>query len=151
MVNTVLYVDDEVHNLEAFQAAFRRTFTVYTASSSHEARKVLKENEIAVLVSDQRMPGETGAQLLEKAVMDYPDQIRILVTAYSDIEAVVAAINKGFIFRYHKKPWDNKEMLESLNAAVEKYNQLKYLNEKLKTYETQLNELKQQIQSNLKK
>lgn len=151
MVNTVLYVDDEVHNLEAFQAAYRRTFTIYTATSGQEARKVLEEREIAVLVSDQRMPGETGAQVLEKAVLAYPDQVRILVTAFSDIEAVIAAINKGYIFRYHKKPWDNVEMLDSLNKAVEKYNQIKYLNEKLRIYENQLKELKQQIESNSKK
>lgn len=140
MVN-VLYVDDEVINLEAFKAAFRRDFQVFTASSAEEARGILNENEIAVLVTDQRMPTETGTQLLKKAVQAYPDQLRILVTAYADTEAIIAAVNEGFIFKYHRKPWNQEDLRDSLHQAASAYQKIKDLKAKEERYKELLKEI----------
>jgi DNA-binding NtrC family response regulator len=142
---TILYVDDEVNNLEAFKAAFRRDFRVLLASSAEEARQIMAQHEIAVLVTDQRMPSEKGTQLLRKAVETYPDQIRILVTAYSDMEAIISAINEGYIFKYHKKPWDEEALRNSLNEACENYSHLKELKEKEKHYKELLDEISRNI------
>jgi response regulator RpfG family c-di-GMP phosphodiesterase len=109
----VLYVDDEENNLSAFKASFRRHFTVFTAISADEGKKVLADNEIHVLITDQRMPGTLGTELLAQAVKDYPDQIRILLTGFSDIEAIKDAINRGQIYHYLQKPWNLKETIEN--------------------------------------
>src|ERR1043165_10126711 len=91
----VLYVDDEQANLDTFRASFRRTFEVFTAISAEEATKILNENTIHVLLSDQKMPGVQGTQLLEKAVKLYPNQARILITAHANIDALMVAVQKG--------------------------------------------------------
>src|SRR6185369_5369202 len=113
----VLYVDDEENNLIAFKASFRRHFTVFTAISADEGQKILAENEIHVLITDQRMPGTLGTELLAQAVKDYPDQIRILLTGFSDIEAIKDAINRGQIYHYLQKPWDNDELKTTIEEA----------------------------------
>ncbi len=144
-MKTVLYVDDEVNNLEAFKAAFRRDFSVFLASSAEEARQIMAQHEIAVLVTDQRMPAEKGTQLLRKAVETYPNQIRILVTAYSDMEAIISAVNEGYIFKYHKKPWDEEALRNSLHEACKNYKHLKELKEKEKYYKELLDEIGRNI------
>lgn len=117
----VLYVDDEENNLMAFRATFRRDFTVFTAISADIAQLILSENEIHVLITDQRMPGTLGTQLLEKAVQIYPDQIRILLTGFSDIDALSDAINKGQIYKYLQKPWNDEELKETIRQAHQIY------------------------------
>jgi len=117
----VLYVDDELNNLEAFNAAFRREFEIFTAVSAAEASRILEDQAIHILICDQRMPQTTGTQLLIDAVKKYPEQVRILLTAYSDIEALIEAVNYGLIFKYLKKPWDEDELRESILKAYEHY------------------------------
>lgn len=146
-MKAVLYVDDETNNLEAFKAAFRRDFDVFLASSADEARQILDANEIAVLITDQRMPSETGTQLLRKAVEKYPDQVRVLVTAYSDMEAIVAAVNEGYIFKYHKKPWNEGELRLIIHEACEKYHRIKELKNKEIRYKEILKELSGQSEN----
>ena len=141
----VLYVDDEENNLTAFNSAFRRYFDVYTASSAEAGRVILDKEDIHVLITDQRMPDETGTQLLKTAVEKYPDQVRILLTAYADIDAVISAINEGYIFRYLKKPWDELELKESIELAYENYRQLKDLKKREKEYEELLKKYNQEI------
>lgn len=133
----VLYVDDEENNLKAFKASFRRYFNVFTAISADEAQKTLAENEIHVLITDQRMPGTLGTELLARAVQDYPDQIRILLTGFSDIEAIKDAINRGQIYHYLQKPWNDNDLKETIENAYKIY----YLKKKQQ-------ELSQQLQLN---
>ena len=114
----VLYVDDEENNLSAFKASFRRHFTVYTAISADEGKKILADTEIHVLITDQRMPGTLGTELLAQAVKDYPDQIRILLTGFSDIEAIKDAINRGQIYHYLQKPWNDDNLKETIENAL---------------------------------
>ncbi|MDB5257495.1 MAG: Chemotaxis protein CheY [Chitinophagaceae bacterium] len=118
----VLYVDDEENNLNAFKASFRRDFKVYTAISADDAKVILAETEIHVLITDQRMPGTTGTELLAQAVKDFPDQTRILLTGFSDIEALKDAINLGQIFCYLQKPWNDEELKQTIKRAYQVYN-----------------------------
>jgi response regulator RpfG family c-di-GMP phosphodiesterase len=117
----VLYVDDEENNLLAFKASFRRYFNIFTAISADEGKKILAEHEIHVLITDQRMPGTLGTELLAQAVKDYPDQIRILLTGFSDIEAIKDAINRGQIYHYLQKPWNDQELKETIENAFQVY------------------------------
>lgn len=118
----VLYVDDEEQNLVSFKASFRRYFEIFTANSANEAQKILKENTIHVLITDQRMPETLGTELLAKAVLDYPDQTRILLTGYTDIEALKDAVNRGHIFRYLEKPWNDDELRKTIEDSFHVYN-----------------------------
>ena len=118
----VLYVDDEEQNLVSFKASFRRYFSIFTANSATEAQEILKQNIIHVLITDQRMPETSGTELLAKAALDYPDQIRILLTGYTDIEALKDAVNRGHIFRYLEKPWNDAELKKTIYDSFNVYN-----------------------------
>src|SRR4051812_46483110 len=117
----VLYVDDEENNLLAFKASFRRDFNVFTAINADEGKKMLTEHEIHVLITDQRMPGTLGTELLAQAVKDNPDQIRILLTGFSDIEAIKDAVNRGQIYHYLQKPWNDDELRKTIEEAYKVY------------------------------
>src|SRR5512142_785065 len=103
----VLYVDDEEKSLKHFKGNFEETFRVLTAANAQEGLKLLQQHkdEIGLLMTDQRMPGEKGVWLLERARQLQPRIIRILVTAYADMDAAIAAVNTGAIYRYVHKPW----------------------------------------------
>lgn len=115
----ILYVDDEVHNLNAFKASFRRIFNVFTAESAKEGLEVLKSETIHIVISDQRMPVMTGVEFLESIISEYPDPIRILLTGYADISAVIDAINKGKVYLYITKPWEEEELRLNIEKAFE--------------------------------
>src|ERR1700759_2881259 len=117
----VLYVDDEINNLNSFKAAFRRDFEIFTAISAKEGRKILDNYEIGVIITDQRMPGMTGIEFLESILTIYPDTIRILLTGFSDINAVMDAINRGQVDKYLVKPWQNDELKMYIENALEIY------------------------------
>ncbi|MEX1192440.1 MAG: response regulator [Brumimicrobium sp.] len=119
-INT-LYIDDEKSNLTSFKAAFRRDFNVFLAESASEGLNILRNNEIHVILTDQRMPEKTGVEFLSSILEEFPNSIRILVTGYTDMEALVDAVNKGHIFKYISKPWDNKKLKEIIIKAYEIY------------------------------
>lgn len=115
----ILYVDDEENNLTAFKATFRRNFTIFTAISGAEGRKVLDTENINIIITDQRMPEMTGVEFLSSILPVYPEPIRILLTGFADIEAVINAINQGQVYRYVTKPWDPKELAITIMNAFE--------------------------------
>src|SRR3954466_6401940 len=117
----VLYVDDEEKSLKYFTRAFEDQFRIYTAPNAQEGLKVFQEHlgEIALLMTDQRMPGEKGVWLLEKARQLKPRTIRILATAYSDMDAAIAAVNTGAIYKYVTKPWDPPQLENTLKRGLE--------------------------------
>ncbi len=117
----VLYVDDEVNNLKAFKATFRRDYKIFLAESGQEAREILKEQEVEIIITDQRMPGETGVQFLESILETHPEPIRILLTGYTDIQAVIDAINKGKVYHYLTKPWEEEYLRTVVQNAYEIY------------------------------
>ncbi len=121
MTDTILYIDDDESNLIVLKATCSGDLNVITASSGAEGLKILAENEIAVLLVDQRMPGMSGVEVFEIARERYPDAIRILITAYTDLTDAIAAINRGHIRRYLRKPWEPEELKAALREAVELY------------------------------
>ncbi|MBB3696120.1 response regulator [Flammeovirga yaeyamensis] len=129
---TVLYVDDEQQNLVSFKAGFRKVYKVLIANSGDEALEILKEeNEnISVVISDQRMPKMTGVELFEKVRGLYPDIMRIVLTGYSDVQDIINAISKGEVYRYITKPWNRDELMVTIDNAIEAYN-LKVENRRL--------------------
>lgn len=138
---SVLFVDDELQNLESFKATFRRDFQVYTCISVPDALELLKNQEVQIVLSDQRMPGMTGVEFFEIIQKEYPELIRILITGYADINIVVDAVNKGKIYKYLQKPWDNDTLKAIIMEAYEVYDknmtekrdleELKIMNEQL--------------------
>lgn len=118
---SVLYVDDEVHNLNAFKASFRRLFNVFIAESAVEGRKILETENIQIIITDQRMPVTTGIEFLESIIPDFPEPIRILLTGYADINAVIDAINRGQVYKYIQKPWMEDDLRINIEKAFEIY------------------------------
>ncbi|RYF09854.1 MAG: response regulator, partial [Flavobacteriales bacterium] len=96
----VLYIDDEENNLQAFKASFRRMYEIYTAISAADGLKILENIDIHVILADQKMPNMTGVEFFKGIVETHPDPTRILLTGYTDIEALADAINHGDIYRY---------------------------------------------------
>lgn len=119
----MLFVDDEVKSLKMFEKAYEKHFPVFTAPSADEAMIVLKEyrNEIGVIIADQKMPGRSGIEFLHEVREQFPDKIRLLTTAYTEIETLVGAINEGSVYRFISKPWDLQSLGEEIAQARESY------------------------------
>src|SRR6516162_4463260 len=117
----ILYVDDEEKSLKYFVRAFEEQFRILTAPNAQEGLKLLEQhqNDIGLLMTDQRMPGEKGVWLLEKSRQIQPRIIRILATAYADMEAAIAAVNTGAIYKYVTKPWDPPQLENTLKRGLE--------------------------------
>jgi len=138
---SVLYVDDEENNLISFRATFRLKYTVYTALNGDQALELVREKPIDIIITDQRMPKMTGVELLEQIIKVNPEPMRILLTGYADMSAVVDAVNKGKIFHYLSKPWSEEELSETIERAYaiyaenkkikESFSQLEVTNEQL--------------------
>lgn len=117
----ILYLDDEENNLIAFKALFRREFDVFTTTSPQEAVAYLNDHEVAIILSDQKMPGLSGVEFFELTLADFPNAVRIIVTGYADIEAVIDAINRGQVYRYVAKPWNENDLRVCLLNAEDRY------------------------------
>lgn len=117
----ILYVDDDEQNLFIFHRILDKFYNIITVNTSLEALDILENKQIHVLLADQRMPDLNGVQLLNRVMKQFPQIIRILVTGYSDIDVVIDAINKGSVYRYISKPWDNEDVIRTVQNAVELY------------------------------
>jgi Nif-specific regulatory protein len=139
----VLVVDDETDNLDAFRFNFKRSFQILTATGGEEALQLLEDNDVAVIVTDQRMPKMTGLELLKAARELRPEAVGIILTAFTDVEVLIEAINLGQIYRYITKPWDGKEVRGVLQQAIERYHlrcENRRLEEQLRSYTGYLNQ-----------
>jgi YesN/AraC family two-component response regulator len=117
----VLFVDDEENNLLAFKASFRRQFEIFTATSAAEGLEILQRHQIPVIITDYRMPEVNGVDFLIVVKNLYPESIRVVLTGYSDIQAVIRSINEGGVSFYLFKPWKDNEIEESIKQAHEIY------------------------------
>lgn len=117
----VLFVDDEEHNLASFRAAFRRDFHVDTCIDPEQAIQMVRDNEYHVVVSDQRMPGLSGIDFFSRIHPSNPDQVKILCTAYADIQVLMDALNRGQVFRFISKPWNEDELRVSIIDAYDQH------------------------------
>lgn len=128
----MLVVDDEPDNLDLLYRTFRRDFQVHRAESGIHALEVLAaEGEVAVIISDQRMPEMKGTEFLSKTVPQFPDTVRIILTGFTDVEDLVEAINSGQVYKYITKPWDPNELKGVVQRASETYEILKQRTEEL--------------------
>lgn len=118
----IIYVDDEENNLLSFKATFRTKYQVLTAISAADAMKLLEENpDIAIIITDQRMPNMTGVEFLHSIIEKYPLPMRILLTGYTDINALIEAVNLGKIHHYLSKPWNEEELDHCIQNAYGEY------------------------------
>ncbi|MCG6552591.1 MAG: response regulator [Candidatus Magnetominusculus sp. LBB02] len=125
---TILCVDDEQDILDSLFDTLMDSYNVKTATSGADALKIIQEHEIAVVISDQRMPGMTGSQLLHEVNIIKPRCKKVLLTGYSDIDAAVEAINKGAVNKYVHKPWDEQELVEAVGHLIKLYNADEFMN-----------------------
>lgn len=124
---TILFVDDEQQETKYFKRAFSSTFQIETANSVESAITILdeKHSEIAVVITDQRMPNRPGLELLEFTHKQYPHIVRVLTTAFCDMDSALDAINEAEIFRYIPKPWDLDHLEETINLAVSRHHSIR--------------------------
>jgi putative nucleotidyltransferase with HDIG domain len=121
MTYKIMIVDDEPANLRLLERLFRRDYHVITASSGAEALQLLNHHDVALLMTDQRMPGMTGIELLKRTASFRPHMVRIILTGYTDVSALIEAINCGQVYKYVSKPWSNDELRVTVERAVEHY------------------------------
>ncbi len=134
----MLVVDDEPDNLDLLYRTFRRDFYVLRAESGMMALEMLAaEGEVAVIISDQRMPEMKGTEFLSKTVPQFPDTMRIILTGFTDVEDLVDAINSGQVYKYITKPWDPNELKAVVQRAVETYDVQKHRTEELRRAQSQ--------------
>lgn len=118
----VLYIDDEANNLIGFKATFRLDYNVLVANSADEGIDMVEKNpDIKVILCDQRMPGKTGVHFFEEIAAKYPAPVRMLLTGYTDIESVINAINRGHIYRYIPKPWQETDIRSAIEEGYKYY------------------------------
>jgi response regulator RpfG family c-di-GMP phosphodiesterase len=136
----MLVVDDEPDNLDLLYRTFRRDFNVLRAESGQQALDVLAEHgEVAVIISDQRMPEMKGTEFLSKTVPEFPDTVRIILTGFTDVEDLVDAINAGQVYRYITKPWDPEELKRVVQRAADTYEVLKQRGDAIQQLQVQQN------------
>jgi len=144
----ILYVDDEVSNLNVFKNTFRRNYNIFTADSAREGLEILDREKIDLILTDQRMPEMTGVDFLKKVMLKFPEPNRILITAFTDFSALKDAVNEAKIFQYIQKPWDEKEIQQIIDTALEIHH-LKQKNvqltEKLKSKNDELEILNKEL------
>ncbi len=121
----ILIVDDESANLRLLERLFRREYQVLAAGSGAEALELLKMHDVAVIISDQRMPAMTGIEFLKRAAEMRPHTVRIILTGYTDVNALVEVINSGVVYKYATKPWVNEDLQQTVVRAVEHYETIK--------------------------
>ncbi len=132
---SVIYLDDEEHNLTAFKATFRYIFNVFVTTSAIEAMKLIQDNDIHIVISDQRMPEVTGVEFLKSVVEKYPHTKRILLTGYSDQSDTVDAINIGKISKFISKPWEENNLSTVIQDLYKQYLEEKEIAEKAEKLE----------------
>src|SRR6267143_756704 len=118
-MDAVLYADDEMANRLVFEQTFNKKFEVHCVESGADALRLLETKEFAVLISDQRMPGMSGNELLRRVREKYPSTERIILTAYDEVEPILSALNTGLVSRYIVKPWVRQELESAILGCIE--------------------------------
>ena len=147
--HTVLCVDDEENILHSLKRLLRKEgYRLLTATSGAKGLKVLKENDVHVVISDQRMPEMSGTEFLAKVKENYPDVIRIVLTGYTEVDSITASINKGHIYKFILKPWNDQNLKLEIKQGLEQY-ELMQSNRRLNQKVLQQNEELKTVNENL--
>jgi response regulator RpfG family c-di-GMP phosphodiesterase len=121
---TLLIVDDEPDVCDSVHDLLRREFRVLKANSGQEGFRLMQEEEVHIIMTDQRMPQVSGVELLTKVKARNPQAVRMLFTGYADLESIIAAINQGHVYQFLKKPWQPEELIEAVRQAATEYERL---------------------------
>jgi response regulator RpfG family c-di-GMP phosphodiesterase len=141
----VLIVDDEPDVCDSVQNLLRREFRVLKAHSAEEGYRIMQEEEVHIVMSDQRMPQITGIEMLTRLKARHPHAIRMLFTGFADLESIIAAINQGHIFQFLKKPWQPEELLAAVRQAALEYDNLETLAMERENLLDEVSGLKQRV------
>jgi len=141
----VLIVDDEPDVCDSVHDLLRREFRVLKAHSAEEGCRIMQEEEVHIVMSDQRMPRITGVELLTKLKARHPHAIRMLFTGFADLESIITAINQGHIFQFLKKPWQPEELLAAVRQAALEYDNLETLAVEREQLLEEVSELKDRV------
>ena len=117
----ILVVDDEPANVRALERLFKQDYDVFTAGSGADALFLLEHHDMALLIADQRMPGMSGIELMQRTARLRPHMVRILLTGYTDVDSLIEAINSGYVYKYITKPWNNDDLSLTVARALEHY------------------------------
>ena len=143
MGSTILIVDDESGVLSAIKRSLMdEPYEVMVAESGIEGMEVLRNRDVKVVISDERMPGMSGSEFLENVRKIFPDTIRIMLTGHASVQAAMDAVNNGEIYRFFSKPWDDMQLRLAVRSAIEKYDLEAENRRRLKTVQKQADEMK---------
>jgi DNA-binding NtrC family response regulator len=143
--HTLLVVDDEADVCDSVHDLLRREFRVLRARNAEEGLRLMRENEINIIMTDQRMPKVTGVELLADVREGHPQAIRMLFTGYADLDSIIAAINQGHIFKFLKKPWQPEELEQAVREAALEYDRLVEQAESVRQLNREMQDLRQRI------
>ncbi len=141
----LLIVDDEPHVCDSVHDLLRREFRVLKAHSAQEGCRIMHEEEVHIVMSDQRMSQITGVELLTKVKARFPHAIRMLFTGYADLESIIAAINQGHVYQFLKKPWEPEELLAAVRQAALEYDRIETVALEREQLAMEVGELKRRV------
>src|SRR5947209_10046744 len=142
---TLLVVDDEPDVCDSVHDLLRREFRVLRARNADEGFKLMRENEVHIIMTDQRMPKVTGVELLSQVRQGHPHAVRMLFTGYADLDSIIAAINQGHIFKFLKKPWQPEDLEQAVREAAAEYDRLVAQAELMDQLQSQLHQLRDRV------
>ena len=148
---TILCVDDNENILHSLKRLLRKEgYRLLTATNGAEGLKILKENEVHLLISDYRMPGMSGTEFLGKAKEKYPDVLRVILTGYTEVDSITDAINEGHIYKFFLKPWNDENLKLEIKKALEQHDLIqanKKLHEKVLEKNKELTRINENLES----
>lgn len=144
-IHTLLIVDDEADVCDSVHDLLRRHYTVLKARSAEEGLRLLRENIVHIIMTDQRMPKVSGVEMLKSIPNGHPQAIRLLFTGYADVDSIIAAINQGHIFKFLKKPWQPEELEQAVHEAAAEYDRLVCMTEMLESLRLEQQHMRDRI------
>jgi response regulator RpfG family c-di-GMP phosphodiesterase len=145
--HTLLVVDDERDVCDSVHDLLRREFNVLKARSAAEGIQLMQQNEVHIIMTDQRMPQITGVEFLTKMRIRHPQAVRLLFTGYADLEAIIAAINQGHVYHFLKKPWQPEELIAAVREAAHEYDRLVHQAEEMNRLRSELQHLRDRVEA----
>jgi response regulator RpfG family c-di-GMP phosphodiesterase len=141
----LLVVDDEPDVCDSVHDLLRREFRVLRATSGQEGFRLMQEEEVHIIMTDQRMPRVTGVELLASVKAKHPHAIRLLFTGYADLESMISAINHGHVYQFLKKPWQPEELLSAVRQAAAEYDRIISESEHTARLRDELDQLQERV------
>ena len=143
--HTLLVIDDEPDVCDSVHDLLRREFRVLKARSAEEGIRLMQDNEIHIVMTDQRMPKVSGVELLTRVRQGHPQAVRMLFTGYADFESIIAAINQGHVYKFLKKPWQPEELEAAVREAAAEYERLVEQAELMHHLREELGQLRERV------